>query len=341
MSWNLVSANQFEQHIALWDELNRSGVDSPLLQGRFVAQCIASFSEPDSTLAIYSDNDKPVYAAIVHPSGVGRWQTFQPSQSPLGMVVCHQDHDLLDLSSRLLKQLGVKSVLMSLTRQDPGITPRPADGATLDTIDYIDTARITIDKSFQEYWQSRGKNLKHNMKRQKNRLGREEVNVELVKFTRPDEMADAISAYASLESAGWKGQEGSAVTVDGDQGRFYQALLESYAETGDAIVYALRYDSRIVALDVCVRNAREICILKTTYDETIKTSSPALLMRLASFEELFADPTLKTIEFYGRVMDWHTKWSDEIRTMYEVNIYANSLVAAGMRKLRAMKNKGE
>lgn len=26
-------------------------------------------------------------------------------------------------------------------------------------------------------------------------------------------------------------------------------------------------------------------------------------------------------EFYGRLMDWHTKWSDEIRTLYHVTAF--------------------
>ena len=38
-----------------------------------------------------------------------------------------------------------------------------------------------------------------------------------------------------------------------------------------------------------------------------------------AFEEIFADGGFKRIEFYGRVMDWHTKWSDDIRTLFHVN----------------------
>jgi len=62
-----------------------------------------------------------------------------------------------------------------------------------------------------------------------------------------------------------------------------------------------------------------LIILKTTYDETITTSSPAMLMRQDAFEFIFSNQLVEKIEFYGKVMDWHTKWSEEIRILYHIN----------------------
>ena len=62
-------------------------------------------------------------------------------------------------------------------------------------------------------------------------------------------------------------------------------------------------------------------ILKTTYDETVKTSSPAALMRQEAFKALYDSKRTKRIEFYGKIMEWHSRWSDEARTMYHINCY--------------------
>jgi hypothetical protein len=45
------------------------------------------------------------------------------------------------------------------------------------------------------------------------------------------------------------------------------------------------------------------------------------------FRTLFEEK-LHRIEFYGALMDWHTNWTDEIRTMYHLNCYRWPLLAS-------------
>ena len=86
------------------------------------------------------------------------------------------------------------------------------------------------------------------------------------------------------------------------------------------------YNNELVATDLCICSKGSFIILKTTYDERIKTTSPAILMRQDEFRHVLDNKLAQRVEFYGKVMDWHTKWSDEIRTMYHVNIARNSLL---------------
>jgi len=44
-------------------------------------------------------------------------------------------------------------------------------------------------------------------------------------------------------------------------------------------------------------------------------------MREDATRGLFDEARFERIEFYGRVMEWHTRWTDEIRTMYHLNGY--------------------
>jgi hypothetical protein len=44
-------------------------------------------------------------------------------------------------------------------------------------------------------------------------------------------------------------------------------------------------------------------------------------MREEACRRLFEDGRIRRIEFYGKVMEWHTRWTDEVRTMYHLNHY--------------------
>jgi len=327
MQCRLLPPTEFATHAATWDTINGEHYDHPLLESRFFAAALDHLSNNREQLVVCGPEDRPSAIAILAPTRAGAWTTFQPSQSPLGALVQRPDIEPLDLTQRLFGVLPRSCQILSLSQQDPELVSRPSDHSRLRTLDYIQTARITVDRDFDEYWAGRGKNLRHNMKRQRNRLEREDIDLRLEVLSNPDQIRDGIRSYGQLESAGWKAQGGTAIHPDNDQGRFYSALLESYANTGNARIYRFYYNDQLSAVDLCISNRKALVILKTTYDETVKTSSPALLMRLAYFPTLFDDREVERIEFYGKVMDWHTKWSDEIRTLYHVNAYRHALVA--------------
>ncbi len=58
-----------------------------------------------------------------------------------------------------------------------------------------------------------------------------------------------------------------------------------------------------------------------------------MLMRQEAFKQVFDGALCKKIEFYGKVMDWHTKWATEVRTLYHINQY--TAVSAWINILRA------
>ena len=49
--------------------------------------------------------------------------------------------------------------------------------------------------------------------------------------------------------------------------------------------------------------------------------SSDLLMREEATRSLFECGRFQRLEFYGRVMEWHTRWTEEVRTLYHVNYY--------------------
>jgi hypothetical protein len=230
--------------------------------------------------------------------------------------------DIEQLMDGLMRALPGFPLVFGVTQLDPMMLPRPADNDSLRTLDYIDTARVTLGGSFDDYWNARGKNLRSNLKKQRARLAKDGVKTRLVIERDARAMAAAVADYGRLESAGWKADSGTAVNAHNEQGRYYRAMLEALCRREAASVFRYYFGEQLVAMDLCVEDSGSIVVLKTSYDESVQASlSPALLMREEACRRLFDEGRFKRLEFYGRVMEWHLRWTEEVRSMYHVNCY--------------------
>lgn len=64
-----------------------------------------------------------------------------------------------------------------------------------------------------------------------------------------------------------------------------------------------------------------IVVLKSTSDESIQAFSPAFLLREEELQEIYRQGQIKRMEYFGRIMDWHTKLTDKKRTLYHLTVY--------------------
>lgn len=319
MSWTVIPASEFATYRESWRTLHEASAASPLLAVEFVASLLACFATGKEMLARRNDG---AAMAILAPGRFGFWNTFQPAQAPVGIWLQAGTVAPTVLLPGLLQALPFPAFALGITQCDPMLMARPA-AAGARVLDYIDTAHITMKgMGFDEYWAGRGKNLRNNLKKQRRALAEDGIETRLEILREPTQMAGAIADYGRLESTGWKGSEGSAVAADNQQGRFYCTLLEAFAVRGAASVYRYWIGNQVAAMDLCVEGGGCIVVLKTAYDETLsKQLSPALLMREEAVRSLFGAQGLERIEFYGRVMEWHLRWTSETRGMYHVNAY--------------------
>jgi CelD/BcsL family acetyltransferase involved in cellulose biosynthesis len=192
---------------------------------------------------------------------------------------------------------------------------------------------VVVAGSFEEYWSARGKNLRGNLKKQRNRLERDGVGARLQVSRAAEDVAQAIADYGRLESSGWKAACGTAVHAGNAQGRYYRTMLEAFCRRGKGSIYRYWIGERLAAMDLCIEDGDTIIVLKTSYDESLPASlSPTQLMREEAMRRLFDEGGIRRVEFYGRVMDWHLRWTEQVRTMYHVNYYR----WPGMRRLHAL-----
>jgi len=321
MRWRLYPASEFGRYAAEWDTLaHRAGVPA-FLGARFVTPLLTEFATGSERLAMATDAEGLCAITLVQPRGHGVWQTFQPSQLPLGPWVTRADSDLRVAARSLLRSLPGIALQIGITQLDPAGIARPSEGGVFATLDYVRTAWLEVAADFEAYWEARGKNLRSNMRKQRRRLLADGIVPRLEMLSRKEEMSSALESYGRLESAGWKRAQGTAIAVDNAQGRFYRAMLENFCEAGAGRVYRYRFGDRIVAVDLCIEQFGTLVVLKTTYDEQLRQFSPASLMREDAMRAIFDEGRIHRIEFFGKLMEWHTHWTSSQRMLYHVNCY--------------------
>lgn len=330
MDWKLVEATQFATLAPHWDALQRKRLPHAFLQSHFLLPLIREFGRGNELLAYRDSADGWTAALILQPQGKGRWDTFQPSQLPLGPVLL-PDSDVDAALHSLLKSLPGFALSLGLTQLDSLAFSRPLDGARLRRQHYIDTAWVDIETDFDSYWEARGKNLRQNSRKQLKKVEATGATPRMDVVEAEAEVAEAITQYGVLETSGWKAETGTAISKDGAQGRFYQLALEGAARAGQARIYRYWFGDEVVAMDLCVHQGDCLTILKTAYQQAHHAVSPSTLMRVDEFRALFGEGRFKRIEFFGRVMEWHTRWTEASRPLFHLTAYRwawlNSLLA--------------
>lgn len=323
MRWRLLPATRLADFAPEWHSLQQAGIAAPMLGIDFVIPLVVEFGTGKELLAICERGGEVLAMAVLAPQSRWSWSTFQPAQAPVGLWLARADLDLLPLLGELIETLPGFPLLLGLMQCDPLLAKRPPDGANVRCLDYVDTARIPLHGNFDDFWAARGKNLRSNLKKQRSRLLKDGVTARLEICRTPDKVAAAIADYGRLESSGWKGSAGTAVATGNAQGRFYRQMLEAFCRNDKGSIFRYWFGEQLVAMDLCIEDRDCIVILKTSYDERVAHGlSPSLLMREEACRQLFlTEPPLRIIEFYGKVMEWHQRWTEDIRMLYHVNYY--------------------
>lgn len=320
MSWKIQAIEDLTQHAQAWDELQRRCGNVPFLETAFLLPALKEFGTGHELLAFNTEQGVLRAAAIVARIGTGRWHLFLPSQLPLGAWVSAPDIDVSAALESLLSALPGLPVVLSAPQLDSLLNPQPSDRERVRAQAYIDTGWVEVAGSFDDYWELRGKNLRQNTKKQRNKLQADGIEPQLECLTEPAQVEQAMQDYGALESAGWKAADGTAIHPGNAQGRFYRQMLENFCQLGRGRIYRYKFGDKVVSMDLCIASDDKLVILKTAYDESYKAISPSSLMRQEQFQQLFTSGQFKRIEFYGKVMEWHTRWTPLARPIYHLTV---------------------
>ncbi|MCJ2068228.1 GNAT family N-acetyltransferase [Methylobacterium sp. J-030] len=107
------------------------------------------------------------------------------------------------------------------------------------------------------------------------------------------DLSRLVAAFLELERAGWKGQAGTAMACRPETEALAGALFADQAGPVGVRADALTLDGRPVAVSLALVGAGTATLLKTAYDEALRSHAPGLLMEAeivrACHETGFAD----------------------------------------------------
>ena len=123
MTWTLQPIAQFADFADQWDALARSRPGTPFLESVFLQPAVEIFGRGDERLCLNHVNGQLRAAGILQPGRKGMWQTFQPSQLPLGAWITEEGVDLASACSALMGQLPGLALGLGVTSWTQEFTP--------------------------------------------------------------------------------------------------------------------------------------------------------------------------------------------------------------------------
>lgn len=339
MKWSFHPALEtFDQFRDRWDALNVSRNNHILLDSGFVALLLRHAESRAVTMAVNEDPGNPAMV-LLERKAHGVWETFQPSWAPLGLFLCGKGDHVGENVLSLTRNLPGYALQLSVLQQDPDYSALTSmdNCECIERSDYAQTARIALAGTFQEYWESRDQKFRKNNDRRRRRL-EEKGSLELNVIRDPAAVKDAVREFGRLESKGWKANGGTAVAADNTQGRLYQAVLEYFCNRGEGIIYQLRVNGQVIATDLCVVRREMFVLLKNTYDEDWSAYAPGLLLREDIVRGLYAEGLVRNYEFYGPLMDYQLRWTQDIRTLCHVTCFRHPWVRTARDFAKGIRN---
>src|SRR5688572_14983823 len=82
--WKRQPARDLHMLSDQWQALNQASSGNPALEPEFVLPLLQHFGDDTELLATASAGGGPLAMTLLRRTAPGRWQTFQPSQMPVG-----------------------------------------------------------------------------------------------------------------------------------------------------------------------------------------------------------------------------------------------------------------
>lgn len=108
----------------------------------------------------------------------------------------------------------------------------------------------------------------------------------------PEEIRHAIESFLTLEAAGWKGRERTAMAVDRYRAAFAREAVHRLAEQDLCRIHTLTLAGRTIASLIVFVEAGIAYTWKTAYDETLSAFSPGTLLMIEVTKQHLEDPNI-------------------------------------------------
>ncbi|MCF6246274.1 MAG: GNAT family N-acetyltransferase [Desulfobacula sp.] len=341
--WKFEKAkNSFGKYKKNWQKLcvDVLGFNHPLMHVDYIEPLLKQFASEDILLALKGEAGEEGMV-LLNQRNWGVWDSFVPNTGPFcfSLIKTLDEGTANSSIESLMKTLPGISVMVCFNKLDPDHLGVKIDmhKKHIEKIEYMDTVNIPVDRSFENYWQKRSKNLKRSITKKRNRIEKNGIKMEWTELTLEKEIKEGLETYEKLETLGWKGKINTAITLDNPSGLFYKEMLSRFSKRKKASIFQLLFNDKVVASALTIQGGSMLIILKIAYDEEMKDYSPGLMMMYELHKRAFEIPGIKFIEHYGRVKQTAKQLSVNIRTIYHINYFRNSYIHGIVNGLRTIK----
>ena len=217
------------------------------------------------------------------------------------------DRDALDATlEAMLACITVEPGLPKIVALDAMAT----GGATMRALDRVLAARgsaacilaeavrpmLASDLDGKQYLeQALSSSSRKKLRQHRRRLG-EKGNLQYKIMTTPAEAERGLEDFLTLEAAGWKGRQGTALASDPADAAYARAMIAALTARGEACIHALTLDGNPVSLQLVLRAGPAAFTWKTAYDEAQHDFSPGMLLLEDYTAAFLADPGISHVD---------------------------------------------
>ena len=146
-----------------------------------------------------------------------------------------------------------------------------------------------------------------------------------LKFLRIDKAdRSVLDRFYELESAGWKGAEGSAIACNPHIRQFYDEIAQAAERFGYLCMYSLELNGELLASHFGLSHGGRYFSPKIAYNEKFPQYAPGHLI----VSEILQDCASRGISEYditGVTDDWKMKWTSEARAKFMYFVFRQGL----------------
>ena len=307
------------------------GHDHPYLESNFVLPLLDVFPHEKICLAEYKEGDEIVCAYVVSMGSLFSAAAYVDGVSQISLCYIHPSMSAAtfrDITQLLFNALPGYVGVFNLELVDPDLISKElfSSHPLAEVEECANNTSLPAGIEFDQYWLERSKSVRKQTGRCIRSLERDSVEVEYCVVDDISQLDEAFGEYCRIEGLGWKGEQGTALTLLNEQGIFYKRVIEGFMKQDRAKIHQLKFDGKVVASLISIANASMMIVVKTTYDENYSKNSPGRLLDYYMLQQELVSGNVKNMENYTNASEQDQKWFPRVRKMYNVTIYRNSWI---------------
>jgi len=279
---------------------------------RFLAPAMPRLEDREVRLAVIRDGDEYrnrlrllVPFSVERPNvplGVPVMRTWSSPFGPLGTPLIDRDdpqgviEDLFAILARPHLKLPKVFVLPDMQLEGPiaGILRSLAEARGLPLVTTSEAERPFLDSESEgdDYLKASLRSHHYREFRRVKRRLAEHGRLEHVVARGQDDIRHGIESFLTLEAAGWKGRQRTAMAIDRYRAAFAREAVHRLAEQDMCRVHALLLNGEVIASLIVFVEAGVAYTWKTAYDEKYATYSPGTLLMIEVTRQHLDDPNI-------------------------------------------------